>query len=60
MERVWPLRFEVSLGCARAHKVSHCCVYLRFGGVGVQVDALEVEDVVLGVIAVVERVVSWD
>jgi len=30
------------------------------GRVGVQVDALEVEDVVLGVIAVVERVVSWD
>jgi hypothetical protein len=32
--------------------------YLRLGRVGVQVDALEVEDIILGVVAVVQRVVA--
>lgn len=43
--------------CARG---SRCCADLRLGRVGVQVDTLEVEDVVLGVVAVVQRVVAWD
>jgi hypothetical protein len=43
--------------CAR---VSRCWVDLRLGRVGVQVDALEVEDVVLGVVAVVQWVVAGD
>jgi hypothetical protein len=37
-----------------------CYVDLRLGRVGVQVDTLEVEDVVLGVGAVVQRVVAGD
>jgi hypothetical protein len=40
--------------------MSRCWLYLRLGRVGVQVHALEVEDVVLGVGAVVQRVVAGD
>ena len=32
--------------------------YLRLGWVGVQVDALQVEEIILGVVAVVQRVVA--
>jgi hypothetical protein len=55
MERAVPLRSKVSVMYAR---VLRRCVDLRLGRVGVQVDTLEVEDVILGVIAVVERVVA--
>lgn len=41
-------------------QMSHCCVDLRLGRVGVEVNALQVEDVVLGVGAVVQRVVAGD
>jgi hypothetical protein len=34
--------------------------YLRLGWVGVQVDALEVEEIILRVVAVVQRVVAGD
>jgi hypothetical protein len=57
MERTWPLRWKVSEVCAQ---MSRCCVDLRLGRVGVEVNALQVEDVVLGVGAVVQRVVAGD
>jgi hypothetical protein len=54
MLRTWPLYLRVS-GCASR---LYWRQYLRLGWVGVQVNALEVENVILGVVAVVQRVVA--
>lgn len=56
MLRATPLYVSVS-----ASAYGYCAgLDLRLGRVGVQVDALEIEDVILGVVAVVQRVVAGD